>query len=604
MLIHHGTLTGYVYDDSLREEANRVGENYWYFYLEEMLDEMGMRAARLSRADLKEPSRIASLQYLFIGDFILSVQEKTVLREWVEDGGTLIGFATSAADDLFHIEPVHRWKQADNPFTISAYYVFNAENEASDPFYGFRGAMVPILSSEVIMLNRNENESFGRVLQVAWRRQTPYEVIAHRSLGQGQTYYFGFNLPHTIWAIHQGRPVDQDYDGDGQYRVNDAVILSRSVGLDLPVADYWLLFLESILVQKPQPFIHQLPPMKDGSLPDMMFHIGGDDECSQGIQVESSDYFKDKGLPYQINLMPNREGKFAIGKEEYEAIKLNGHAPSLHFDFAIPFRHFNEHDMKKQVDWYVEAFGEIPIATVNHCSTATGWAEHARWASALGIKGDNTRVHQFVPPDNGINLMGFGFGTCYPHFVYDDSKHDNKRLDFVNIPIVLFEPRIFEESREQDLQRIRGALDRAAQFGWTLNIFIHPTYVVTPRHTPFCWPAVDEILRYVEENKYQVVLHSTNQVCEWWFDRAASSTKLESVNGTLGQKGSSVSFSAKASHADGVFVKFPLPSGLPIQTAYTIEGQNRTAYVKQQNGITWVFCHVPQGEHQVTLKFQ
>ncbi|WP_135546680.1 hypothetical protein [Paenibacillus cymbidii] len=604
MSINYGTLTGYIYEDSLRSEANRIGENYWYAYMEEIMDEMGLRAAKLTRGDLSDPGRIAALRYLFIGDFTLSVKEKAALREWVQAGGTLIGFATIGADDLFAIEPVGRWKQADGPFTIAAYYRFNAAGVPADPQYGFHGAMVPILSPEVILLGKEENGAFGSLLQVAWRRDTGHEAIARRTLGNGQTYYFGFNLPHSIWAMHQGRPVDRDYDGDGLYRFNDAVVFSRSIGLDLPVADYWLQFLETILIQTPQPFLHQLPPLKDGTLPDMLFHIGGDDECTPGIQVKSSDYFKEKGLPYQINLMPDRSGKFAIDKEEYEAIKQNGHDPSLHFDFVGQYRHYNEADMKRQLDQYLEAFGEVPVATVNHCSMATGWAEQARWASALGMRGDNTRVHSFVPPDNGINLMGFGFGTCYPHFVYDDYKHDNKRLDYVNIPIVFFEPRIYMETEEQDLARIRGALDRAAHFGWTLNLFIHPIYVVDEQHTPFCWPAVDEMLRYTAEKKYNVALHSTNQVCDWWFDRAASTVKLNGAFGTFGAKGSSASVSVKADHADGVFVKFPLNAGSSGEAVYTVDGRKRNAVVKRQNGIPWLFCQVPQGVHEIEVRFE
>lgn len=598
------TITGYVYDDSLRVRANERGENYWYAYMPEILDELGIRGAQLARSDLLAPDRLAGFAFLFVGDFTLTMDEKLALRDWVARGGTLIGFATDA-DDLFGVRPAMRWKQADDPFTISAYYRFHAkEGEQADPLYGYRGAILPIVSSEVVLLEKDGRETFGDLLQVAWRRDTGYETIARQTIGAGQTYYFGFNLPQSIWVMHQGRPVDRDYDADGLYRYNDAIVFSRSVGLDNPSADYWLQFLETILRQAPQPFLHQLPPLKDGSVPDMLFHIGGDDECTNDIQLKASEYFKEKGWPYQINLMPNREGKFAISKEQYEELKRNGHDPSLHFDFARPFRFFTEEELKQQLDWYLDAFGEMPIATVNHCSMATGWAELARWASGLGMKGDNTRVHQFVPPDNGINLFGFGFGTAYPHFVYDDYEHGNRRISYTFIPIQFFEPRIYEETREQDLRQIHTTLDRASHFAWTLNLFIHPIYVVSPKHTPYCWPAIDEIIRYVEEKGYQVVLHSTNQVCNWWFERAETEVRTIAATGTFGEPGSNVVFSVTTKSADGVLVKFPLAGSRSARAVYEVGAQKREAVVKHQNGVPWLFCHVPSGAHEVELRFE
>jgi len=434
------------------------------------------------------------------------------------------------------------------------------------------------------------------------RQNTAYAAIVRRDAGTGKTIYFAFNFPQTIWVIHQGRPVTKDFDGDAYYRSSDNIALGRNIDLELPYADYWLQVLERILTQIPQPFIHQIPPHSDGTVPDMLFHYGGDDECTPGIQVKASNYMKEKGLQYHINLMPDKNGKFAINREEYELIKKNGHAPSLHFDFVKPHYHFTEADLKEQTEQYREAFGETPIATVNHWLMTTGWAEMARWGSSHGMKGDNSRVHSFSPPSNPINTLGFGFGTAYPHFVYDDYNYKNSRIPYVYIPICLYEPRVYKDTREADCQQIHHAIDRAAHFGWTLNVFLHPIYIADDAYNQDCLPAIEELIRYIKEKGYSPLHLSTNGLCLWWFDRSQASVELKEWSTSPDNGKVSISFTASTERAEGVLIKIPLHGSSSFIVSFLLDGQRGKHTIKQQNGQRWAIFMIPSGLHKAEIE--
>jgi hypothetical protein len=256
--------------------------------------------------------------------------------------------------------------------------------------------------------------------------------------------------------------------------------------------------------------------------------------------------------------MPSREGTFAIVKEQYTELSRLSTDLSLNFDFVAEFNHYSKADLEKQLNWYLDSFGERPIATVNHCSMFTGWAEHARWSASCGLKGDYTRVHSFVPPYNGINMFGgLGFGTVYPHFVYDDYQHGNARIPYVYIPIVFFEPRIYEATRDEDVARIHTALDRATYFSWTCRV----------------QPAMPVV------------------------DRSETDVQMLASD----HAGKSVRLSVETRRAHGVLIKFPLTDVCSGMVSYSMDGENRAGTVQEQNGGKWLLCHVPSGRHEVVL---
>jgi len=94
------TEIAYLYNDALREAANRRGENYWYCYVQEVFEELGVRAEPVPFDAVAAGTDVLSrCRVLIVGDYTATVgdpsgQSKTrpVLKheEVMEHGGALI----------------------------------------------------------------------------------------------------------------------------------------------------------------------------------------------------------------------------------------------------------------------------------------------------------------------------------------------------------------------------------------------------------------------------------------------------------------------------------------------------------------------------------
>ena len=85
-------------------------------------------------------------------------------------------------------------------------------------------------------------------------------AVTARQLGKGPPFYFAFSVPQTMWVLHQGRPVDRDYDGDKRLRRSDAIVI-RPHSSEVAYADELLLLVQNMIAVEPHPFLHQLPPV-------------------------------------------------------------------------------------------------------------------------------------------------------------------------------------------------------------------------------------------------------------------------------------------------------------------------------------------------------
>ena len=126
MQTKHSSLTAYVYDSDLRIEANRKGENYWYEYVKEVMDQLGLRASGIPRHQLEEDSVLDRIGVLIIGDLNEEKVNRNIaahLDAWIRRGGILIGFATEGLDSLFGNNYVSTTNQVED-FSISGYFDF------------------------------------------------------------------------------------------------------------------------------------------------------------------------------------------------------------------------------------------------------------------------------------------------------------------------------------------------------------------------------------------------------------------------------------------------------------------------------------------------
>ena len=89
--------------------------------------------------------------------------------------------------------------------------------------------------------------------------------------------------------------------------MNDAATSSSYVSTTRVVAF-------SSLAHAGVPFIYQIPPAEDGSIPDALFYWGGDEY--RGPVEDSlfaSDWMKAQGLPYHINIESDQHPMTRLG---------------------------------------------------------------------------------------------------------------------------------------------------------------------------------------------------------------------------------------------------------------------------------------------------
>jgi hypothetical protein len=418
-------------------------------------------------------------------------------------------------------------------------------------------------------------------------------AITRRDQGAGTAFYFAFNVPKTVWLLQQGRPIDKDYDGDGYFRLSDACLI-RPHEIEVQYADEIKWLLQNMIATRPVPFIYASPPLGD-QMPDALFFWGGDDEGAPSAQLFSSNFMKERGLPYHMNIMP-REGKFALTADEARKIAANGHEIALHFNVIDAHTHpysFTEADVREQMQLFQNAFGQTSICSVNHWCTWTGWAEPAKWFSALGAKGDNSRIHASSPPLNPANMMGFSFGTAFPYYIYDDWRGANKRIDFITQPIMAYEVGYSNKTGQPDFELLPIVVDMAARYHLTTDMFYHPVNI---HRFPSCRAAIDEVLRLIRE-KGIVAKHMANdELCRWWSARSASSIEAVVPSKEV------ITITCAAPYDDGMIVKLPLGR----RRARTVRVDDSRAIFKsaREFGQQWLFVAVPKGKHTVEIALQ
>jgi len=582
-------ITAYVYDVDQRIETNKQGKNYWYEYIKEMNEQLGLRANEISSKSLEDKTLLNDIGILFIGEIPatrLTNAVKFNLCEWVKNGGVLIGFGTIGLDDLFGNAYNYTKLQHESDFTISGYFSLNSDPITTDIHsYLHPDQKLIIFSDMRCMIPKNSRE-IAHLYDIQ-KDDTGYSAITGRDYGEGHAYYFAFNVPQTIWVIHQGIPITFDRDGDGYYRTGDLIAISDNER-EVLYADEIMFLIQNMIAHKPQPLIYQIPP-KDDRVPDAMFFWGGDDEAAKGTQLWASNWVKEKGLPYHINIMRNAHGEFTVTKEEFEAIRANGHECSLHYNFidnSDPLA-FTQQDINEQMEAYYKAYGVYPVCTVNHWCRWTGWADTAKWMKSAGGKADNSYIHHKLPPLNPSNRLGFVFGTCFPFYFYDDYKNDNAKIDFLEEPITAYEVG-YSASDVTDFDVIYRSIDMAVKYHLVMDMFYHPINVYS---SPACRSAIEEDLRYIESKGIIAVHRGNDGLWEWWDSRNQSNVSDVMIN-----EDGTISFKAYCAYEDGMIVKVPLRSDksdfLP-----TCDGQKANYKIRRDFGHDWLFIIVPKGSH-------
>ncbi|MDD4774123.1 MAG: hypothetical protein PHZ09_11085 [Eubacteriales bacterium] len=556
----------YLFDDTKRKDANEECRNYWYCYITELLDRLGVTAQQLPDAD----RRFRKGDVLFTGPGALADADREHIAR--SKGLILIGLATQNADDLFGIRTGEIIPQPDGEFSINGFFRMRD------------GAYLPV--------DRNDYP-LPVVSPVTVVKTNGARTLAYIDFDPGLTvfngaYYFAFDLTQTLWTCSAGKPV---YDGQNGFdigRVCDTRIVPLDYDTEIAFCDRYLYIIQTIFARVGYPMIHRLPPMKDGAIPDLLLFFGGDDDATNGVMnLQASGIMHERGLPYHMNLMPDINGNFVTTPEEFEIIRSRGHELALHYDFVCRANRdrFIAAGFAEQLKLFADAFGVMPVSNVGHCLTQHGWAERCRYQADLGIMGDNSKLGEINPDDiNAFGLYGFAFGTAFPFFAYDDWAHDNKRLNFTELVINYYEPRLPEDDPEA-LEKLRRCLDDAARHGRTINYFLHPHYITGLYGTnQQVMASLDETRSYCDSRNYKVLTCGPDSLCLWWHARSVSSVI-----------GTPAGFTVYA--AADIIIRIP-GQGKRV----TVNGVETECPVKHIDGLDWTMLRAVRGRSEVSVQ--
>ncbi|MBI3944518.1 MAG: hypothetical protein HY321_01230 [Armatimonadetes bacterium] len=589
-------MVAYVCDEDLWARTNKSSQNYWDVYIREMCDQLGLRAAPLSLSDLENAARLAEVTTLIIGRVsggALSDPAKRALEQWVKAGGILIGFGVPGLDALFGVESVGVLRQGQDEASIRAGFAFRPHSMTHQVHPIYYQEQKLLILSDVALVRRAESTELARLYDESGK-DLAVPAITWNACGDGYAGYFAFDAAKTVWLLHQGRPIRE-----GRGKTSKMQVIGRN-SEKVPYADEIVWILQNMIAQRPQPFIYPIPPLGE-SVPDALMYWGGDEyQGPSEMSLRASDWMKEKGLPYHINI---KALQHPMTLEELRHIQANGHEVSAYY-------YVNPEDegkitrelFQRQSDLMYKRFGYRPGSTIFMNCLWEGGAEMARWMAEAGGTADNTFFGAHVPLDDPfVNgpFFGFGFGTAFPFYFYDDFRMGNERINLMEQPIVWYEmghrgsipPYNDRETRATD--EVHLPIDTAAKHHLVMNMFYHPVYLVN--HAP-CREAIEEVLRYIGERGYKVMHMTNNQVADWWAARTRS--RIDNVAADDDR----VRFRSVCDHPGGMVARLAITGKEPV--AVTGSGGALPFQTREEFGSTWLSIVLPAGEEAVDVRLR
>lgn len=604
-------MIAYTYDEELKKNINSKKKNYWETYIYEILDLMGVKGTPVSLKDIESYENLERYRVLIIGaqsGRCINSRVKNILSDWVMKGGMLIGFAVEGLDETFGIHKIARINQEDE-YSISALFEFLPHPLTYDihPLMFYEERL--IILSDFLSISLKDGVELGLLYNTdGTSRKEP--AITWRSYGSGFAIYFVFDVPKTLWLLHQGKPVYPSPDSEGYEKTNAMQVIGNRSN-KICYADEIVFLLQNLIAQTGHPFIYQIPPDGD-KIPEALLYWGGDEYFGPvEYSLNASDWMRSKGLPYHINIGIER----TYGKEDGHPITLeqvkhiiedNKHEISLYYMLYED----NNYDItperiKRQSDLFYKRFGFRPVCTLHYNTSWKGWVEPARWMVEAGGKADNSFASASIyrpynHPSRNSPGYGFGYGTAYPFFFRDDYEHENKRLEFIEQPIVCYEighrglGRGAQDPVAFKPEDIHLALDRAIEYHQVINMFYHPVNIVK---SPATRAAIEEVLRYIEYRQKKILHMANNQLTDWWFAR--SSSEIKDIN-VVEQE---TEFTVAGKYPEGMIIKILIPEGKTVDRI-TIENKVPVYEIKHEFRADWLYFIVPSGEHKVKVKFK
>lgn len=531
----------YLHNQSVREARNSAGLDYTPAYIPALTAHMGVTATPISSEEL---GTLAPDDILLVGGERLDTLPacRVILM-----GAGLCQDVTPAV----RVQKVFAHYINKNGLALALFAPVNA----------------PQIDGEVLAVAKDAE---GNELPALVRKDNVWE--------------FCFDLSASVWFSADGYVPSEPSNYFFIRRTPDQRPLPDGESKAEPFSDHLTEELEAILRGLGVPTIYRLPPMEDGTLPDFVFHMSGDDDCtSADFNLHATLTAEEYGFPYHINAMP-LAGNFIFDRAIYEELVAHGCELALHLDYTCAPYTFET--TKAESDSFKEAFGVATRTNTNHCLIQGGTtAERMRWLSECGIIADNGFFGDFDPDNiNAFSLRNFGFGSAFPRFSLDDAAHGNAPLLCLQVPINYYEPRMYGEDASPDT--VLGYLDGCAENGRIAQYFIHPHYLeYSSTERPAVLRVLDLTNRHIAEKGYKVLRTTTDRISTFWHTRAAATAVA--AEGTVTVKTETP-----------VFLRLPEEYGK--ETAQ-LDGQPAPVIRKTVSGIPACFLYISAGEHTVAL---
>lgn len=238
----------YILDENLKRELNHNGRNYWDVYIQEINELLGVRAKRLSLADVENREELQTVKTLLIGQQSGAKPTERALRmleQWVKDGGILIGFALEGLDEVFGIKQVSRIQQAPDDYTISGYFDLRPHPLTHEihPFLLHEQKL--LILSDIRLAEQKGSAQLAHLYDPAGR-DLQYPAITWNSYGKGFSGYFAFDVAKTVWVLRQGRPLPMAPEKRETSRTADLQVLGQN-SRKVPYADEMCFILQNMM---------------------------------------------------------------------------------------------------------------------------------------------------------------------------------------------------------------------------------------------------------------------------------------------------------------------------------------------------------------------
>lgn len=602
-------MIAYIRNTSLMHENHANKRNHWEIYIEEIFHEMGADFEALDVEDLSKKQVLKKYSAVIVGTQSgRSLNEKVLycLTRFAEEGGLLIGFMTQGLDTLFGIKTNCERVESD-PYEISGYFDLLPHKLTRNIHPHTFIEQKLIILSDIMNVCCEGAEKLGCLYDNNYN-DMHCSAITWRKVKKGYAAYFAFDVPKTIWVMHQGRPLYTEEQTQVSPRSPDGCVLGHN-SRKIPYADEIIYLMQKMLAEVGEAFIYTLPP-HEGEVPDAGIIWGGDEYFGPTHwSLFASDFMRSLGLPYHINI--ESENHPMTRTDCQHITSENGHEISLYV-LLDDLNRITSERIKQQKEKMLERFGIEPGCCLFNAVRWYGWAEPARYLAENGC----TSVHSKLPvvenlehPLGNATAFSMNAGTANPFHYYDCAERKNAFISCIELPPVGYELghngsvgvriEVSENGNEHldvdtmkyiagdtssiNIDDVHLPIDMAIKYHSLSHFFYHPLYITECKNAR---KAIHHILSYIDFLEADIYHMANNQAAKWWqkrreakFTRIRTSDNIDSIK-------------AKGCAETGLIVKMPISRAID---EITIDGKLTKYRIIQDFGEEWLHIVFPPG---------